>query len=78
MASVILHFAFPERYPIIDVRVMRAVGEPAHYSFNRWIKYAECSRRAADAMGVSIRELDRALWVLDKDGRKLKKTRSRS
>lgn len=66
MASVILHFAFPDRYPMLDKRVMRVVGAPATYSFDRWVEYTELCREASRRLGVSMRVLDRALWTLDR------------
>ena len=68
MASVILHFAFPNRYPMLDRRVMRVIGAPAAYSFGRWLEYTELCREAARRLGVSMRVLDRALWTLDLTG----------
>ena len=65
MASVILHFAFPDRYPMLDKRVMRVVGAPAAYSFDRWVEYTDLCREASRRLGVSMRILDRALWTLD-------------
>ena len=35
MASVILHFAFPDRYPMLDKRVMRVIGASDAYNFDR-------------------------------------------
>ena len=64
MASVILHFAFPDRYPMLDKRVMRVIGAPAAYSFDRWVEYADLCREASRRLGVSMRVLDRALWTL--------------
>ena len=66
MASVILHFAFPECYPILDKRVMRVVGVPDAYSFDRWVEYTDLCREASRRLGVSMRVLDRALWTLDR------------
>ena len=66
MASVILHFAFPDRYPILDKRVMRVVGAPDAYSFDRWVEYTDLCREASGRLGVSMRVLDRALWTLDR------------
>ncbi|MEQ9177453.1 MAG: hypothetical protein RIF44_01810 [Nitratireductor sp.] len=40
MASVILHFAFPDRYPILDVRSMNTVGGSTPYNFEKWLAYA--------------------------------------
>ena len=66
MASVILHFAFPDRYPILDKRVMRVVGAPDAYKFDRWVKCTDLCREASRRLGVSMRVLDRALWTLDR------------
>jgi hypothetical protein len=36
MANVILHFAFPDRYPILDVRATNTVGGSTIYTFEKW------------------------------------------
>ena len=63
MASVILHFAFPGCYPILDRRAMKAVGGSTNYSFELWQAYTDLCRRKAEQLGVDLRTLDRALWV---------------
>ena len=68
MASVILHFAFPDRYPMLDKRVMRVMEAPTAYSFDRWVDYTDLCRKASRRLGVSMRILDRALWTLDLTG----------
>ena len=65
MASVILHFAFPDRYPILDVRAMKTVGGSQHYTFARWLEYVDLCRKTASRHGITIRELDKALWMSD-------------
>ena len=65
MASVILHFVFPARYPVLDKRVMRTIGAPISYGFDRWLQYGEFCRRACNDYGVSLRKLDEALWQYD-------------
>lgn len=67
MASVILHFAFPDRYPILDVRAMTAVGGSTIYNLDRWLEYTNLCKRVAAIHKVSMRELDRALWVAGGD-----------
>jgi hypothetical protein len=67
MASVILHFAFPDRYPILDVRAMKSVGGSTSYSFEKWLAYAELCRQKAQVENVTLRTLDRALWSADKE-----------
>jgi hypothetical protein len=62
--SVLLHLACPDRYPILDVRALHALGVTGRSSFTTafWEAYvAECARLAA-AAGVGGRTLDRALW----------------
>lgn len=67
MASVILHFAFPESYPILDVRATSTVGESRSYTFEKWLTYLDLCREKAHEYGVSLRVLDRALWAYDKN-----------
>ncbi len=62
MASVILHFSFPEDYPILDVRAMRSVSGTTIYTFERWMEYKKLCCEVAKRMNVSMRDLDRALW----------------
>lgn len=69
MASVILHFAFPDSYPILDRRAMNAVGESTNYSFKKWMDYVKCCRSVAKKCGVTLRDLDKALWVYGGDRR---------
>ncbi len=66
MASVILHFAFPDRYPILDVRAMKTAGGSTHYAFEKWNEYVDLCQKKAAACDITMRELDRALWVSDK------------
>ncbi len=66
MASVILHFAFPGRYPILDVRAMNTVGGSTLYTFERWLEYLELCRATAEIHGITMRTLDKALWAFDK------------
>ena len=67
MASTILHFVFPERYPIIDIRAMNTLGgpDPAGFDIEKWKMYFELCRKTAKEYGVSLRDLDRALWTYD-------------
>jgi hypothetical protein len=62
--SVLLHLAYPDRYPILDVRALHALGVTGRTSYTTafWEAYvAECERLAAAAR-VDGRTLDRALW----------------
>lgn len=70
VASVILHFAFPRRYPILDTYVTTALGAlgrlpgvPAT-SPAGWPAYCEALRALSREHRVSLRTLDKALWTL--------------
>ncbi|MYD95857.1 MAG: hypothetical protein F4X98_00535 [Gammaproteobacteria bacterium] len=66
-ASAILHFVFPEHYPILDVRAMRTVDGPLNsYTFRIWAEYTRLCRQKAAEYGVTLRQLDRALWTFDR------------
>ena len=66
MASTILHFVFPDRYPILDVRAMRTVGGSTNFTFEKWEEYCELCRMTANEYGMKkLRVLDRALWMYD-------------
>ena len=66
MASVILHFAFPKKYPILDIRAMTTIGGVTNriYSFDIWWEYTLLCREAAKKHNITLRELDRALWII--------------
>lgn len=68
-ASALLHWMAPERYPILDFRVLRALGvpEPSNYDDPRfYARFAEQVRQLATKLGVDLRTLDRAMWAWDK------------
>lgn len=69
-ASVFLHFGFPKRrYPILDVRALWSINiesQTVKYSFPFWWKYTEFCRSLASKAGVTMRELDQALWMYSK------------
>ena len=68
-ASVILHFAHRDRYPILDYRALWSLGvsPPPRYGFELWQAYVDFTRATADRWGVSMRCLDRALWQFSKE-----------
>jgi len=68
-ASVLLHFAHPEPYPIIDYRALWSLGVvvPDRYDFPFWWAYTQACRDLATASGVGMRMLDRALWQYSKE-----------
>jgi hypothetical protein len=69
-ASVLLYFAFPEAYPILDVRALESLGvKPrSQYPVSFWLEYLSACRELARRHGVSIRTLDKALWQHSKEG----------
>ncbi|MDE0246105.1 MAG: hypothetical protein OXM59_12275 [Gammaproteobacteria bacterium] len=67
-ASSFLHFAYPEHYPIIDVRVWRTLTSETKTDFTieQWLEYVAFCRKTSKNYEVSLRVLDRALWTFDK------------
>lgn len=78
VASTILHFAFPNKYPILDFRVIWSLNKlfrfkkPKNYNFDFWQKYVNKLRKLAKKYKVSLRTLDKALWCYSKENRKKK------
>jgi hypothetical protein len=69
-ASVLLHLARPNLYPIIDFRALWSLGldkAPAFYTFAFWWAYVQACRALATNAGISMRRLDRALWQYSKE-----------
>ena len=69
-ASVILHFFHKRDYPILDFRALWSVslidGDKYNYSYALWSEYVDFCRKKAAEAGVSMRDLDRALWQYSK------------
>jgi hypothetical protein len=68
-ASVFMHLAQPEHYPILDKRALHALGvdQPTAYSFQFWEAYVAFTLRLAQQAGVDGRTLDQALWQWSKE-----------
>jgi hypothetical protein len=68
-ASVFLHLAYPERYPILDQRALQALGvpQPPAYSFRFWDAYVTAWLRLLDQSGLDGRTFDQALWQWSKE-----------
>jgi hypothetical protein len=68
-ASTLLYCAFPDEYPILDVRALESlgVGPRSSYPVSFWLAYLEACRALARATGVSLRTLDKALWQHSKE-----------
>ncbi len=68
-ASALLQWLLPDRYPILDFRVVRALGEaqPSNWDDPRlYERIATAVRGHAQRLEVDLRTLDRALWAWDK------------
>lgn len=63
-ASVFLHFAFPNKYLIMDFRALWSLTTdvPKKYTFPFWETYTHFCRTVACEAEVSLRVLDQALW----------------
>jgi hypothetical protein len=68
-ASTLLYCAFPDRYPILDVRALESLGvKPrSQYPLAFWLGYLDACRDLAQRAGVSLRTLDKALWQHSKE-----------
>ncbi len=68
-ASTLLYVAFPQDYPILDVRALESLGVKARstYPLSFWLAYLEACRTIAARAGVSLRTLDKALWQRSKE-----------
>jgi hypothetical protein len=65
VASTLLHVGVSVDYPILDFRALWSLGStmPTYVNFEFWWAYVQCCRKLAAAAGVSVRELDQALWA---------------
>jgi hypothetical protein len=79
MASAILMLVDPKRYGVIDIRVwqvLHAVGtvtkKPSGIGFNfaNWYQFLMILRYFSKILGVSARDVERALFVAHKDHQK--------
>jgi hypothetical protein len=73
-ASVLLHIAFEDLYPIVDFRALWSLGyeTPPTYNHAFWSAYTTYCRELATVNGVSMRTLDRALWAYSKKNQSTK------
>ncbi len=63
-ASVLLHVTDSDRWPILDVRALHALGvrRGVSYGYGFWEDYVQAFRRLVGRAGVDGRTLDRGLW----------------
>jgi len=73
-ASTLLYCAFPDDYPILDVRALESLGvKPrSQYPVSFWLGYLDACRALAQRAGVSLRTLDKALWQHSKERSRLR------
>lgn len=65
-ASAILHWLRPDRFPILDVNVVVALGEPEPKSYDDFGLYSRIAQRIRALAGqhqLDLRTIDRALWT---------------
>ncbi len=68
-ATAILHWLRPERYPILDVRILAALGEQAPKTYEDVAFYSRVGNRVREIAAkhaLDLRTVDRALWAWDK------------
>ena len=72
-ASTLLYCAFPDGYPILDVRALESLGvKPrSQYPLSFWLGYLDACRELAQRAAVSLRTLDKALWQHSKERSRL-------
>ena len=66
VASVILHLYDSKKYPILDVHALRTIeidNKKVNYDELFWRKYVNLCRAKAERYDVSMRALDRALYI---------------
>jgi hypothetical protein len=75
MASAILTVCYPDDFTVLDYRAwatLRALGYrlPKTLAWNArgYLKYCDTCKRIAAKVGVSLRDLDRALWAKSWEG----------
>ena len=69
VTSAILHCCYDNLYPVLDSRALWSIGveKPAVYDFFFWQTYNTFCRELAERTGMSMRQLDRALWQYSKE-----------
>src|SRR4030042_1183663 len=70
VASTILHFAFPNKYPVMDFRVLWSLWDmkpPIRYDFKLWERYCNKIRGTAKKYRLSVRTVEKSLWKYSKE-----------
>jgi thermostable 8-oxoguanine DNA glycosylase len=73
VAATILHFIYPDRFPIFDIRARTTLKEADFWKRSEndtceeaWLEYVEIMRSLAHHLGISLRDLDKALYAYNK------------
>ena len=65
MSSAILTAIHAERYTVIDWRALNALGVSKSWlTVDDYLQYLAFCKDKANELGISLRDLDRALWIL--------------
>jgi hypothetical protein len=74
MGSVVLAACRPDRFTVADSRALQALrgldrmpAGPRSFRQRDWVPYLNTCRSLASLCGLSLRDLDRALWVAAED-----------
>lgn len=70
VGSAILHFVFPNEYPIIDFRALKTITGKLYHPYQYpqlWMPYCKFCRGITAKYGVDMRTLDKALWKFDEE-----------
>jgi Family of unknown function (DUF6308) len=68
-ASALLHLPFPDLYPILDKRVLHALGARPNATINlqSWLAYVDAWRELLAESGLDGRSADQGLWQWSKE-----------
>lgn len=73
VAATILHYLQPDVFPIFDYHVRRSLKRAGLWtrgendaSNHAWLEYLKTMRELSKSLGVTLRELDKALFAYDK------------
>lgn len=71
-ASVLLHLAHGDPYPILDFRALWSLGieRAGVYDFEFWWQYVRVCRQIVRRHRIEMRALDRALWQYSKENQR--------
>ena len=75
VAGTILHYLQPDVFPIFDIHCRKVLKEATLWSRDKnddgkqaWLDYLQIMRKLSNRLGVSLRNLDKAMFAYDKRG----------